>query len=337
MGEMINDTLQYQGLRQDSPIQSAILGDSGGDSQPRIVIVGVGGAGNNIVSRLNLSHFKGGTTCAIDTDKRHLHQTVTNRRLLIRPMVKGLGSLYPEHGRQGAEQAQGALEDALKGIDLCFVIAGMGGGTGTGAAPVVAQIAKDQGALTVGIVTYPLRIEGARVERAELGLAALRRSADNVLVLHHEWLRSSLPECTLGELYTTMDHVIAETVAGVCEAIYGPCLSNLGLHEVSAILHRPGPSTVCVSSGRCDDDPLCLTRGCLTRPLLDADPRTAGGCLVLMTGGLDLALEKAETIATSIGRELDPRADLFWSARLKSGLEGTLRLHAVCTGLGEYS
>ncbi|HOW05334.1 MAG TPA: cell division protein FtsZ, partial [Methanospirillum hungatei] len=165
------------------------------DGQPRIVIIGCGGAGNNTINRLHHMGVSGAETIAINTDKQHLDMIQADKRILIgKSLTKGLGAGgYPEIGRKAAEMARPTLESLLESVDLCFITAGMGGGTGTGSAPAVAQIAKEQGAIVVGMVSYPFDVEKARLIRAEDGLEAMSKACDSVILLDNNRLKSFVP------------------------------------------------------------------------------------------------------------------------------------------------
>jgi cell division protein FtsZ len=203
--------------------------------QPRIVIVGCGGAGNNTINRLYHMKVNGAETIALNTDKQHLEMIQADRRVLVgKSLTKGLGAGgFPDIGKRAAEMARTTLEGLLEDADLCFVTAGMGGGTGTGAAPVVAQIAKEQGAIVVGMVSYPFQVEKARLLRAEDGLEALANAADSVIVLDNNRLMNFVPNLPLGQAFSVMDQLIAETVKGISETITEPSLINIDYADVS--------------------------------------------------------------------------------------------------------
>jgi cell division protein FtsZ len=303
--------------------------------QPRIVIVGCGGAGNNTVNRMHHMGVSGAETIAINTDKQHLDMIQADKRVLIgKSLTRGLGAGgYPDIGKRAAEMARPTLETLLENADLCFITAGMGGGTGTGAAPVVAQVAKEQGAIVVGMVSYPFQVEKARLIRAEEGLEALSAAADSVIVLDNNRLKSFVPNLPLGQAFSVMDQLIGETVKGISETITEPSLINIDYADVRAIMSKGGVAVMLVGESKQQNKAESVVRECLSNPMLDIDYRGATGSLIHITGGSDLTLTDAEEIATSLTYELDPHADVIWGARVRSDMEGKVRILAIMTGV----
>jgi len=204
MQSIINDALKNAELEKEiNKPGSAAATDDDFVGQPRIVIIGCGGAGNNTVNRIHHMGVSGAETIAINTDKQHLDMIQADKRVLIgKSLTKGLGAGgYPDVGKRAAEMARPTLEAIIESADLVFITAGMGGGTGTGAAPVVAQIAKEQGAIVVGMVSYPFQVEKARLIRAEEGLEALASAADSVIVLDNNRLKNFVPNLPLGQAF----------------------------------------------------------------------------------------------------------------------------------------
>lgn len=302
---------------------------------PRIVIVGCGGAGNNTINRLYHMGITGAETIAINTDKQHLDMIQADKRVLIgKSLTKGLGAGgYPDIGKRAAEMARPTIESLLEGADLVFVTAGMGGGTGTGSAPVVAQIAKDQGAIVVGMVSYPFQVEKARLLKAEEGLESLSHAADSVIVLDNNRLLSYVPNLPIGQAFSVMDQLIAETVKGISETITEPSLIQLDYADVRAIMSKGGVAVMLVGESKQQNKAESVVHECLNHPLLDIDYRGATGSLIHITGGNDLTLQDAEEIASSLTYELDPHADVIWGARIKNEFEGKVRVLAIMTGV----
>ena len=303
--------------------------------QPRIVIVGCGGAGNNTINRLSHVGIEGADTIAINTDKQHLDVISADKKILVgKSLTKGLGAGgFPEVGKRAAELARGTLEDVLKDADLVFVTAGMGGGTGTGAAPVVAEVAKEQGAIVVGMVSSPFRVERARTVSAEEGLEDLRGAADTVIVLDNNKLLDYVPNLPIEEAFSVMDQMIAETVKGISETITQPSLINLDYADIKTVMSCGGVAVMLVGETKSRDKSEDVVRAALNHPLLDVDYRGATGSLIHITGGPDLSLREAEEIATSLTYELDPRANVIWGARINKEYEGRVRVMAVMTGV----
>ncbi|MBP1927829.1 cell division protein FtsZ [Methanolinea mesophila] len=334
MQTIINEALKNAELEKEMQAPgSAIEDDMIG--QPRIVIIGCGGAGNNTINRLHHMGVAGAETIAINTDKQHLDMIQADKRVLIgKSLTKGLGAGgYPDVGRRAAEMARPTLEAILESADLCFVTAGMGGGTGTGSAPVVAQIAKEQGAIVVGMVSYPFQVEKARLIRAEEGMESLSSAADSVIVLDNNRLKNFVPNLPLGQAFSVMDQLIGETVKGISETITQPSLINIDYADVRAIMSKGGVAVMLVGESKQQNKAESVVRECLSNPMLDIDYRGATGSLIHITGGSDLTLTDAEEIASSLTYELDPHADVIWGARIRNDMEGKVRVLAIMTGV----
>ncbi|MDP3103282.1 MAG: cell division protein FtsZ [Candidatus Methanoperedens sp.] len=302
---------------------------------PKIVVVGCGGGGNNTVNRLYNIGIAGAETIAINTDKIHLDITQADKKILVgKSITRGLGAGgFPEIGKRAAELARGTLEEVLKDANLVFVTAGMGGGTGTGVAPVVANIAKDQGAIVIGMVTSPFRVERARMVKAEEGLDELRNAADTVIVLDNNRLLDYVPNLPIDQAFSVMDQLISETVKGIAETITQPSLINLDYADVRAIMKGGGLAVMLVGEAKGQDKAKEVVRAALNHPLLDVDTNGATGCLLHITGGPDMSLHEAESIASSLTYELDPHANVIWGARVRKDYEGKVRCMAIMTGI----
>lgn len=335
MQTIINEALKNAEMEQKIYNESIIGDEDDLLGQPRIVIVGCGGAGNNTVNRLYHMQVDGAETIAVNTDKQHLDMIQADKRVLIgKSLTKGLGAGgFPDVGKRAAEMARPTLEKLLATADLCFITAGMGGGTGTGVAPVVAQIAKEQGAIVVGMVSYPFQVEKARLLRAEEGLQQLSNSADSVIVLDNNRLINYVPNLPLGQAFSVMDQLIAETVKGISETITQPSLINIDYADVRAIMSKGGVACMLVGESKQQNKAESVVHECLSHPLLDIDYRGATGSLIHITGGSDLTLQDAEEIASSLTYELDPHADVIWGARVNNDFEGKVRVMAIMTGV----
>jgi cell division protein FtsZ len=333
MQTIINEALKNAEIEKEMKNGGAIDDDFVG--QPRIVIIGCGGAGNNTVNRMHHMGVNGAETIAINTDKQHLDMIQADKRVLIgKSLTRGLGAGgYPDVGKRAAEMARPTLEALLESADLVFITAGMGGGTGTGSAPVVAQIAKEQGAIVVGMVSYPFQVEKARLIRAEEGLEALSAASDSVIVLDNNRLKNFVPNLPLGQAFSVMDQLIGETVKGISETITEPSLINIDYADVRAIMSKGGVAVMLVGESKQQNKSESVVRECLSNPMLDIDYRGATGSLIHITGGSDLTLQDAEEIATSLTYELDPHADVIWGARVRNDMEGKVRVLAIMTGV----
>jgi cell division protein FtsZ len=334
MQSIINEALKNAEIEKEMKSSGNSIDDDF-IGQPRIMIIGCGGAGNNTVNRLHHMGVSGAETIAINTDKQHLDMIQADKRVLIgKSLTKGLGAGgYPDIGKRAAEMARPTLEALLDSADLVFITAGMGGGTGTGSAPVVAQVAKDQGAIVVGMVSYPFQVEKARLLRAEDGLEALAAAADSVIVLDNNRLKNFVPNLPLGQAFSVMDQLIGETVKGISETITEPSLINIDYADVRAIMAKGGVAVMLVGESKQQNKAESVVRECLSNPMLDVDYRGATGSLIHITGGSDLTLTDAEEIATSLTYELDPHADVIWGARVRNDMEGKVRVLAIMTGV----
>jgi cell division protein FtsZ len=209
----------------------------------------------------------------------------------------------------------------------------LGGGTGTGVAPVVAEVAKEQGAIVVGMVSSPFRVERARIFKAEEGLEDLRRAADTVIVLDNNRLLNYVPNLPIDQAFSVMDQLIAETVKGITETITVPSLINLDYADIRTIMSCGGVAVMLVGESKSQDKSTEVVRTALNHPLLDVDYKGATGSLVHVTGGPDLSLKEAEEIASMLTYELSPNANVIWGARIREDYEGKVRVMAIMTGV----
>lgn len=302
--------------------------------KPKIFVVGCGGCGNNTINRL--SHMDlDATTIAINTDKQHLLMTKADKRILIgRSLTRGLGAGgYPEVGRKAAELARGVIEEILADADMVFVCAGMGGGTGTGSAPVVAEIAKRQGAIVVGFAQMPFKVERARIGKAIQGLKELKEHCDTVVVLDNNKLVEYYPNLPIDAAFSVMDQLIAETIKGLTDTITRPSLVNIDFADLKAIMGHGGVAVMLVGEAKAQDKAATVVKDCLSHPLLDVDYRGATGALVHISGGNDLTLKEAEEIIRNLTFELDDDANVIWGARISKEFEGFVRVVAIMTGI----
>lgn len=331
MEDIVNEAM-------DRTEEEAVRGSDDEDFEdfgdPRIVVVGCGGAGNNTVNRLQNIGVDGAETLAINTDKQHLQQIEADNKVLVgTALTDGLGAGGdPEKGEQATQKARGTIKEVLDNADLVFVTAGMGGGTGTGAAPVVSEIAKDIGAIVVGMVSTPFDVERARVEKAEKGIERLREEADSIIVLDNDSLLDYVPNLPVGKAFSVMDQIISETVKGISETITQPSLINLDYADMRSIMSEGGVAVMLVGETS-DNDKTEVVNEALNHPLLDVDYRGATGGLVHITGGPDLSLNDAESIAQQITKRLDSSANVIWGSRIQDDYKGKVRVMAIMTGV----
>lgn len=306
--------------------------------QARILVVGSGGAGNNTISRLASLGINGADLVAVNTDKQQLEHTRADKKVLIGyEKTRGLGAGgYPEIGRQAALDAKTVLRDVLSDADLVFVTCGLGGGTGTGSLPVIAEIAKESDAVVVGAVTMPFKIERSRINKAREALAKLRRACDTVVVVDNNRLLSTVPDLPMNEAFGVADEVLSRMVKGISETISMPSLINLDFADVKAIMQDGGSRGVAMiglgdsdSRNRAEE----AVMHALENPLLDVDYRGATGALVHITGGPDLTLQEATTIGEIATSYLHDDANVIWGARIDPAFEKRVQVMIIMTGV----
>jgi cell division protein FtsZ len=301
----------------------------------RIVVVGVGGAGQNTITRLTEMGVSGASTVSINTDAKHLTVGKADKKILIgREITRGLGAGgYPEIGRKCAEESRNEIKEALEGADLVFVCCGEGGGTGTGGAPVVAEIAKSMNAIVIGVVTMPFKIEGARIAKAEEGLAKLRQVTDTVIVIENDRLLRYAGELPIQQAFAFADELIASMVKGITETITLPSLVNVDYADVRAIMHAGGVAALGVGESNSSDRAMDAVTKALTNPLLEVDYTGAKGALIHITGGNDLRLDEVNLIGETVAQHLDPSAQVIWGARILPEFTGKVQVITIITGV----
>jgi cell division protein FtsZ len=306
--------------------------------EAKILVVGVGGAGNNTINRLAQIGINGAQLIAVNTDKQHLAMTRADKKVLIGyELTKGLGAGgYPEIGEQSAIEAKPALKELLDGADLIFLTAGLGGGTGTGALPIIAEVAKSVGALVVGAVTMPFKIERARIDKAKVALAKLRKSTDSVVVIDNNKLLSYAPDIPMDQAFLCADDVLARMVKGITETIATPSLVNLDFADVRAVMQEgSGRGIAMIGLGESDTRNRAeeAVMHALENPLLEVDFRGAIGALVHITGGPDLTLTEATRIGEIATSYLREDANVIWGARIDPKYAGKVQVMVIITGV----
>ncbi len=302
----------------------------------KISVIGVGGGGNNTVNRLKRLNVKGANLMACNTDRQHLNildETIT-KVLIGKSVTKGLGAGgFPDVGAKCAEVDREILEKHMEGNHLVFLCAGMGGGTGTGAAPVVAQIAKDQGAIVVAMVTYPFSLERARVTKADEGIARLREVCDSVIVLDNNRLVELVPNLPMNQAFLVADEILAKAVGGLVFTITQPSLVNIDFADVRAIMGNGDVGMIAVGTGKGANKVEDAVEGVMKNRLLDVDFEGAKGALIHIAGGADLTLGDAIRAGELLTGSMDPTASVKWGARLIPEYDGKLEITAIVTGV----
>ena len=301
----------------------------------RIVVAGVGGAGNNTVTRLMENGVVGAECVAINTDALHLSVSKAHRKILIgEKLTRGLGvGGDPKLGRAAIEESRKRIEDLFTGADIAFITAGLGGGTGTGAAPVVAEIARRKGALTVGVVTTPFRIERGRMEHAAFALTEMRRQCDTVVVIDNNKLMQLVPQLPINEAFRVADQVLANMIKGIAETISAPSLINLDFADFKTIVRKGGVAIVGVGESDAPNRAEEAVRNALRTPLLDVDYMGAKGALIHVSGDNQMTIEEANRVGEIVAEMMDDDALVIWGARVNPELNGLLKVTLVMTGV----
>lgn len=301
----------------------------------KIMIVGCGGMGSNVISKLTNMGIEGAQTVAINTDAAHLVMTKADKKVLIgRDLTKGLGAGgTPEVGKRAAEESKAELKELLKDANMVFLITGLGGGTGTGAAPVVAKLAKEQGALVIATGTLPFKIEGARISKAEDGLYQLRQTCDTAIVIENQRLLEYGGNLPLQKAFELGDEVISKMVKGITETISQPSLVNLDYADVRTTMRSGGVATIGIGLSDSSNRAKEVVAKALRHPLLQVDYAGASGALIQIIGGPDLKLEEVNEIGEEVAKYLAPEAQTIWGARILDEYEGKIQVITIITGV----
>lgn len=306
------------------------------DNIVQIKVVGVGGGGNNAVNRMIDSGVKGVEFIAINTDKQALSLSKATHKITIgEKLTRGQGAgANPEKGQRAAEESKDEIADALKGTHMVFITAGMGGGTGTGAAPVVASVAKELGILTVGIVTKPFKFEGSRrMEQAEMGISALREHVDSLVVIPNERLKLvSEQKITLANAFAVADDVLRQGVQSISDLIKLPGLVNLDFADITAVMKDAGYAHMGVGHGTGKDKAEEAARMAISSPLLETSIKGARGVIINVTSSPEIGLDEVELAASMITDEADPSATIIWGATFNDKLEDEMMVSVIATG-----
>ncbi|PSQ16178.1 cell division protein FtsZ [Halobacteriales archaeon QS_8_69_26] len=301
-----------------------------------ITVVGCGGAGCNTVDRMSEEGIHGANLVAANTDVQHLVDVDAETKILMgedRTGGRGAGSL-PQVGEEAALESQDEIHDAIAGSDMVFVTAGLGGGTGTGSAPVVAKAAREEGALTIAIVTTPFTAEGeVRRTNAEAGLERLRDVSDTVIVVPNDRLLDSVGKLPVRQAFKVADEVLMRSVKGITELITKPGLVNLDFADVRTVMERGGVAMIGLGESDTETKAADSVKTALRSPLLDVDISGANSALVNVSGGSDMSIEEAEGVVEEIYDRIDPDARIIWGTSVDEELEGTMRTMIVVTGV----
>jgi cell division protein FtsZ len=306
--------------------------------RPKISVIGVGGAGGNAVANMIANDVQGVDFIVANTDAQALNASPAEHRIQLGLRItQGLGAgSRPEIGKAAAEEALQEIEHALEGAHMCFIAAGMGGGTGTGAAPVIAKIARDKGVLTVGVVTKPFSFEGNRRGRsAEAGIEELQQHVDTLIVIPNQNLfRIANPNTTFREAFQMADEVLQQGVRGITDLMVMPGLINLDFADVRSVMGEMGKAMMGTGEASGDNRAIEAAEKAIANPLLDGvSMKGARGVIISITGGEDMRLMEVDEAASHIKELVDPDANIIWGSAFNTDLDGKIRVSVVATGI----
>ncbi|MDO5110737.1 MAG: cell division protein FtsZ [Clostridia bacterium] len=301
----------------------------------QLKVVGVGGAGNNAVNRMIQYGLRGVEFIAVNTDKQALYLSRANQKIQIgEKLTKGLGAgADPEIGRKAGEESRDYIIEALKGADLVFITAGMGGGTGTGAAPVVAECAKELGILTIGVVTKPFSFEGkVRMNNAVNGITSLKSTVDTLITIPNDRLVDAVGNVSLSEAFRIADDVLRQGIQGISDLIAVPAMINLDFADVRTVMKEKGMAHMGIGMASGEKRAMEAAKQAIASPLLETTINGARGVLLNITGGSDLGLLEVSSAAGFIQEYADPEANIIWGAGIDEELGDAVRITVIATG-----
>ncbi len=302
----------------------------------RLKVVGVGGSGGNAINRMMASDIKGVEFIAINTDAQALQKSNAPQRIHIgKNITKGLGAgMDPEVGRQAAEESRDEIAKTLKGSDMVFITCGLGGGTGTGASPVVANLAREAGILTVGVITKPFAFEGlSRKNIAEQGLVELAKEVDTLITIPNDRLLQVIDKSTsLLEAFEIVDDILRQGVQGISDLIVVPGIVNVDFADVKAVMRDAGSALMGIGRASGEERAREAARAAISSPLLELSIDGAKGVLFNITGGADLGMYEIEEAAKVITESVYPEAKIIFGAVIDPEMEGELKVTVIATG-----
>ncbi len=302
----------------------------------KIKVVGVGGAGNNTINRMSEVGITGAEMIAINTDAQDLLYTNAAHKVLIgKELTRGLGAgSIPQMGEEAARENEHDIRQKLQNSDMVFITCGLGGGTGTGAAPVVAEIGKKLGALTIAIVTIPFSMEGnRRYENAITGLEKLEAVVDTLIVIPNDKLLELAPDLPLHTAFKVADEILTNAVKGIAELVTKTGLVNLDFADIKTVMSKGGVAMIGVGESDSENRAEEAVEKAISNPLLDVDISGANGALINVSGGRDMTLDEARRVVETVSSKLDENARIIWGAQISEDLEGTIRTMLIVTGV----
>ena len=325
------DYLQNSRTSFDEELESLVKNQSA-----RIKVIGLGGAGNNTINRIKEVGIAGTEIIAANTDAQDLLYAAADSKILLgRESTLGLGAGgKPIVGEEAARESEHEIKNKLQGADMVFITCGLGGGTGTGSAPVVAEQARKIGALTIAIVTIPFQMEGKnRYENAMNGLEKLEKNVDTLIVIPNDKLLELAPDLPLQTAFRVADEILTNSVKGIAELITRTGLVNLDFADIKTVMGQGGVAMIGVGESDSENRAIESVGKALTNPLLDIDISGANGALVNVSGGPDMTLDEAKTVVESVSKQLSDDAKIIWGAQVSDDLSKTIRTMLIVTGV----
>lgn len=304
-------------------------------NQYRVIVVGVGGAGNNTVTRLMEMDLTDTECIAINTDKRHLKVTKATKKILIgEKTTHGVGAGGDlKIGRAAIEESKKRVEELFTNVDVVFLAVGLGGGTGTGAAPIIAEIARRKGASVIGFVTMPFRIEKGRIQCANEGLREMQKKCDTVVIIDNDKLMGLAPNLPLNEAFKIADQVLANMIKGIVETISEPSLINLDFADFKTVVKKGGVAIVGIGESDAPNRAEEAVRNALRSPLFNIDYMGATGALIHVSGDNEMTIEEANRVGEIVTEMMSKNATVAWGARINPDLAGALKVTLLMTGV----
>lgn len=335
--EIVEQKEEIRDFKKDSSnLIDAELEEMLSKQKTRIKVVGTGGGGNNTINRITEVGIHGAETIGVNTDAQDLLYTTADKKILIgREVTKGLGAgSNPRLGEEAARENEIEIKKALQGADMVFITCGLGGGTGTGSAPVIAETAKKLGALTVGVVTMPFAMEGhVRYENAVMGLEKMEQLVDTLIVIPNDKLLELAPDLPLRTAFKVADEILTNAVKGIAELVTKAGLVNLDFADIRTVMSNGGVALIGVGESDTENRAVESVEKAINNPLLDVDISGATGALINVAGGEDMTLDEARKVVETISERLDEDAKIIWGAQIYKDLENTIRTMLVITGV----
>ncbi|MBR7160445.1 MAG: cell division protein FtsZ [Clostridia bacterium] len=305
-------------------------------SVAKILVIGIGGGGNNAINRMIEAGIKSAYFVAINTDGQALMLSKADKKLQIGEKGLGAGAM-PEIGQRAAEASRDEIKELIQGTDLLFITAGMGGGTGTGAAPIVASIAKEMGILTVAVVTKPFKFEGrVRQQNAEEGIAKLSKVVDTLVVVPNDKLLQVVPKGTpIVQAFKIADDVLRQGIQGVSDLVVTPSLINLDFADVNTIMRDKGLAHMGIGRGKGTNRTVDAVRQAVNSALLETNIKGATGVILNVTGGLDMSLSEVDNACELVKDVVDPNANIIFGAGIDENLHDEIMITVIATGFGK--